>query len=238
VPLEDVTVAPIAAAGAVAEINLVPASASLVTPDAATADATSDEHRGKRRRRRRGRGGRGGEGEATSGVAVSERDVDEDLAEAAHMVPESVEEAIMPSTAIAVPAGNGSAIARPETTMTSVEDRSIASEPAERERPREAAAVAHHEVAAVTPQLIVVPTTFSLPVAAVAPMPVEHLESVLQLAGLTLVQTEPAKLEQTRARMATEPRTLRVPRERPVLPPQDSGPLVQVETRLTQGRTS
>ena len=237
-PLETSRVAPIAAAGVAAETSPTPASASLVTPDAATADATSDERRGKRRRRRRGRGGRGGEGEATSGVEVSERDVDEDLAEAAHMVPESVEEAVMPSTAIAVPTGNGSAIAQPEATMTSVEARSTAPEPVERETPREAAPVAHLEVAAVTPQLIVVPTTFSLPVAASAPMPVEHLESVLQLAGLTLVQTEPAKLEHTRARMATEPRAPRVPRERPVLPPLDSGPLVQVETRLTQGRSS
>jgi ribonuclease E len=58
------------------------------------------------------------------------------------------------------------------------------------------------------------------------------------MAGLTLVQTEPAKLEHTRARMATEPRPQRVPRERPVLPPLDTGPLVQVETRGAQDRSS
>jgi ribonuclease E len=154
------------------------------------------------------------------------------------MVPESVEEDIIPSTAIAVPAGNGSAIVQPETTVMSPENRPTPPVSAERERPREATPAAHHEVAAATPQLIVVPTTYSLPTAASAPMPVEHLESVLQMAGLTLVQTEPTKLEHTRARMATEPRTPRVPRERPVLPPLDPGTLVQVETRLTQGRSS
>jgi ribonuclease E len=54
---------------------------------------------------------------------------------------------------------------------------------------------------------------------------------VLELAGLTLVQTEPVKLEEARARLAGEPATVRVPRERPVLPPLDTRPLVQVETR-------
>jgi ribonuclease E len=69
-------------------------------------------------------------------------------------------------------------------------------------------------------------------------MPVEHLESLLQMAVLTLVQTEPAKPEHTRARMASEPRPPRLPRERPVLPPLDSSPLVQVETRLAPDRPS
>jgi ribonuclease E len=171
-------------------------------------------------------------------VEGAERDFDEDLTQTAHTVPESVEEAVMPSTAVAVPAGNGSAIEQPEAEVTAPEARSTLHEPAERETPREVAPAAHREVAAVTPQLIVVPTTYSLPVAATAPMPVEHLESLLQLAGLTLVQTEPTKLEHTRARMATEPRPQRVPRERPALPPLDTGPLVQVETRGAQDRSS
>ena len=237
-PLEDVTLAPVAAATAAPEASAAPASASLVTPDAATADATSDERRGKRRRRRRGRGGRGGEGESTADVESAERDIDEDLAPAAHTVPESVEEAVMPSMAIAVPAGNGSAVAQPETVVTSGEVKSTLHEPGDQETPRAVTSVVHREVAAVTPQLIVVPTTYSLPMAATAPMPVEQLESVLQMAGLTLVQTEPAKLEHTRTRMATEPRPQRVPRERPVLPPLDTGPLVQVETRGAQDRPS
>jgi ribonuclease E len=47
------------------------------------------------------------------------------------------------------------------------------------------------------------------------------------------VQTESSKLAQTQTNMAAEPKPVRIPRERPVLPPLDSGPLVQVETRRT-----
>jgi ribonuclease E len=64
-----------------------------------------------------------------------------------------------------------------------------------------------------------------------APMPVEALRPVLEQAGLTLVQTEPQKLADVLARFAAEAKPPRVPRERPVLPPLDTGPLVQVETR-------
>jgi ribonuclease E len=69
------------------------------------------------------------------------------------------------------------------------------------------------------------------PAVTAAPMPVEALQPVLEEAGLTLVQTEPAKLADVLARFASEPKAARVPRERPVLPPLDTGPLVQVETR-------
>lgn len=64
-----------------------------------------------------------------------------------------------------------------------------------------------------------------------APMPLEQLRPVLEQAGLTLVQTQPAKLADVLARFAGEARPVRVPRERPALPPLDTGPLVQVETR-------
>jgi hypothetical protein len=37
------------------------------------------------------------------------------------------------------------------------------------------------------------------------------------------------------ARIAREPRPERVPRQRPALPPLDSGPLIQVETRRSAG---
>jgi ribonuclease E len=77
---------------------------------------------------------------------------------------------------------------------------------------------------AATP--IIVPQAVAL-----APMPVEELRPVLEQAGLTLVQTEPAKLADVLARFAAEAKPARVPRERPVLPPPDTGPLVQVETR-------
>jgi hypothetical protein len=62
-------------------------------------------------------------------------------------------------------------------------------------------------------------------------MPLASLETLLQDAGLTLVQTEPDKFARTQARMAAEERPARAPRERPVLPPADERPLVQVETR-------
>ena len=44
------------------------------------------------------------------------------------------------------------------------------------------------------------------------------------------------KLEQTQTRMAAEAGAARVPRERPVLPPLDERPLLQVETRPTRRR--
>jgi len=79
--------------------------------------------------------------------------------------------------------------------------------------------------------MVVVTPTYSFPSARPAPMPVEQLESVLELAGLTLVQTEASKLEEAQARMAGEAPEVRVQRERVVLPPLETGPLVQIETR-------
>jgi len=73
-----------------------------------------------------------------------------------------------------------------------------------------------------------------LPIALPAPMPVEQLKAMLGLAGLSLVQTEPDKLEQAHVRMSREPESSHVPRERPVLPPLDTRPLIQIETRKAQ----
>ncbi len=78
---------------------------------------------------------------------------------------------------------------------------------------------------------IVVATPTRMPTAAPAPMPVDELRPILDQAGLDLVQTEPVRLADVQARIAAEPKPTRVPRERPVQPPLDSGPLVQVETR-------
>jgi ribonuclease E len=78
---------------------------------------------------------------------------------------------------------------------------------------------------------IVLATPLVLPAAQPAPMPVDELRPILEHAGLALVQTEPARLADVQARIAAEPKPPRVPRERPVLPPLDSGPLIQVETR-------
>jgi len=70
----------------------------------------------------------------------------------------------------------------------------------------------------------------SLPIALPAPLPIDELDSVLQSAGLTLVQTAADKHANTQAKLATEPAPQRAPRERPHLPPLEEAPLVQVET--------
>jgi len=189
--------------------EVAPAGATLVTADAATAESQSEERRGRKRRRRRGRGGRGAEGEGAVGSSVgAEEHGDDNEANEEPVVERTPAEAAAPQpTPAPATGGNGSA-ASPAVT-----------------------------VAVATPELIVVPTTYSPPMARPAPMPVEQLQAVLQLAGLSLVQTEPARLRETQARLDAEPRAVRVPRERPVLPPLDQGPLVQVETRRPQGPT-
>jgi ribonuclease E len=63
------------------------------------------------------------------------------------------------------------------------------------------------------------------------PQPLENLGSLLERAGLLQVQTEPQKLADVLARIEREPKPIRIGRERPILPPLDEGPLVQVETR-------
>jgi ribonuclease E len=189
-------------------------SASLVTADVATSEAQSEERRGRKRRRRRGRGGRGAEGDTALGTDKSDEAVElaEEDADQVEHAPATNGEAAAPSPAPAVETA-----AEPATSHGG--DGQVA-------KPR--------EVTATTPSMIVVPTTYSLPDVTPAPMPIEQLQGVLQLAGLSLVQTEPGKFSETQARMAAEPRPVRVPRERPQLPPLDEGPLIQVETRRGQ----
>lgn len=74
-------------------------------------------------------------------------------------------------------------------------------------------------------------STPALPKAQPAPLPLAELSSALEGAGLTLVQTEKQLLLDAQARMAAEPAPPRVQRERPILPPLDDAPLIQVETR-------
>jgi ribonuclease E len=71
----------------------------------------------------------------------------------------------------------------------------------------------------------------TLPIAEPAPLAVDQLKPVLELAGLMLVQTAPDKHAEALARMASEPVPVRTPRERAAPPPIEEGPLVQVETR-------
>ncbi len=189
-----------------------------MTADAATADAQSEERPGRKRRRRRGRGGRGAEGEAVAGAntSVETDDLAEDEVDHIEQAPvvESAQSVVQPAPSI------------PAAAVAVVERETA--------RGGNGQFGAPHEIAVTTPDMIVVPTTFSLPAVAPAPMPVEQLQAELQLAGLSLVQTEPSKLSETQARLAAESRPVRVPRERPQLPPLDERPLVQVETRSGQ----
>jgi ribonuclease E len=92
------------------------------------------------------------------------------------------------------------------------------------------ATIASDIVVPRAPELIRVAAT-ALPIAQPAPLAVEQLQPVLELAGLTLVQTAPDKHAEALARMASEPAPIRAPRERAALPPVEEGPLIQVETR-------
>ena len=218
---ETAPVAPVAVAEPGMLEPVTPSGASLVTADVATAEAQSEERRGRKRRRRRGRGGRGAEGEAAAGAnpPVEADDLAED--EVDHIEQAPAAEAAEPALPVAEPAPTRAAAA-----VAAVEREAAHGGNGQFEAP--------HEIAVRTPDMIVVPTTFSLPAVAPAPMPVEQLQAELQLAGLSLVQTEPSKLSETQARLAAEPRPVRVARERPQLPPLDERPLVQVETRSGQ----
>jgi ribonuclease E len=98
--------------------------------------------------------------------------------------------------------------------------------------PAPAAPVAAEPAVAVAPAPVSQPAAqIVLPRAEVTPMAVESLTPLLERAGLILVQTAADKLAEVQQRIAAEPKPVRVPRERPPLPPLDVGPLIQVETR-------
>ncbi|HET9023286.1 MAG TPA: ribonuclease E/G [Burkholderiaceae bacterium] len=182
------------------------AVASLVTADAGT--EVPQEERRRRRRRRRGRGARSGE---EGGAAAATEDTvatDQDEFE-------------------------GETTAEVEVTEPAVAQVAAPVAPAPVVLPP--APVAASGIATLrTPEMITVPETVALPAAQPAPLPIDQLQPVLELAGLTLVQTEPGKHAEAVARLASEPRPRRMPRERPVLPPLEETPLVQVETRPAQ----
>jgi ribonuclease E len=210
--IEGVEVTPVETAAPVATAT----TASLVTADAAT--EVPQEERRRRRRRRRGRGARSGEegGSATEAHAAYVGDQDEFEGEAAEA--ELPAEEAVPAPDAAVQPSAPVAAARP------------APAPAPIVTPTTPVAVAGITTLR-TPDMITVPATVALPVAQPAPLPVDQLQPVLELAGLTLVQTQPEKHAEAVARLAAEPRPVRRPRERPILPPMQEGPLVQVETR-------
>jgi ribonuclease E len=216
---EAETIEPVAAA--VDQAAAPAAVASLVTADAGTEAAQGEPRR--RRRRRRGRGARSDEGTGTDtalegGATEDQEALDVEAAEAETSGPPVSEAAAAPAApapVIAEPAPAAMAPAVP-----------VASQPTP-------IAVAGYTTLR-TPDMISVPAIVALPAAQPAPLQVEQLQPVLELAGLTLVQTEPLKHAETAARLASEPRPKRVPRERPVLPPIEETPLVQVETQPAQ----
>jgi ribonuclease E len=213
-PVEALPTAPVAIAPADVAAPTAVIGATLVTADATTTDAQSEERRGRKRRRRRGRGGRSAEGEAALGTDKSAEtgELIDDEVDEIEQAPVAAAEAAAPSLAPAV---------EPLTEPSTSQDV-------------RAPVVKPSAVPVTVPEPIVVPATYSLPDVKPAPMPVEQLQAVLQQAGLSLVQTEPGKLSETQARLASEPRPVRVPRERPQLPPLQDGPLIQVETRPGQ----
>jgi ribonuclease E len=198
--------APGAAPASSAAEPAVPTVEPMATAEAAPTAAEGGEERRGRRRRRRRRGGAGREGAAaeagTAALGGAEAGESDEAEDA------ELDETLPPLAPAAA-------------------EVPIAVAPAVTAAPPAPAA------ASVTPapQIIMPAAAVTTPKALPAPLPIEQLLPVLQGAGLQLVQTEADKLAQAQAKMAAEPKSVRVPRERPVLPPLDSGPLVQVETR-------
>ena len=62
-------------------------------------------------------------------------------------------------------------------------------------------------------------------------VPVADLLGMLSGVGMEWVQSDAAKIAQVQAQIAAEPKPVHVPRERPVLPPISTEPLILVETR-------
>jgi ribonuclease E len=207
-------------AAAVDQAAAPAAVASLVTADAGTEAAQGETRR--RRRRRRGRGARSGEETGTDTALEGGATEDQEALEGESTEVEASEPAF--AEAVAAPLAPAPLFAAP--APAAMAPAPVAVEPTP-------VAVAGYTTLR-TPDMITVPAIVALPAAQPAPLRVEQLQPVLELAGLTLVQTEPSKHAETAARLASEPRPKRVPRERPMLPPIEETPLVQVETRPAQ----
>jgi len=241
----DLTIAPTAiAAGTAAALPPAAALTSESTPGATEAVAAvpeaavegGEERRGRRRRRRR-RGGAGRDAAVLpateTGLAGAEETDDAEFEEG-EAADDRADAPAAAAQAVAAPESPLPAVAMPTTVATAMEAGAAAAEPAP--APIEEPAPLATPVAVVpqpapAPQIVVPVAPARPPVVSAAPLPIEQLLPVLDSVGLQLVQTEAGKLAQTQAKMATEPTPVRTRRERPVLPPLDAGPLVQVETR-------
>ncbi len=213
----------------------------LVSNDATDASAPleggrrSSRVRGPHRRRQgRGRGENGG----TRGEASSDQSADSPSAEyTAHSEYSGAEPLVAqpldaaPGHPLDAPAPMAAITPETSPVMAAPVIATVAA-------PIATVATAQPSVTAVTPAATPKPAPQPvriapepLPVARYAPMQLEQLMPVLDGAGLILVQTEAQRLAAVQAAIRAEPKAPRVPRERPLLPPLEEGPLVQVETR-------
>jgi ribonuclease E len=62
-------------------------------------------------------------------------------------------------------------------------------------------------------------------------LPLAELAQVAQSSGLSWVNSDAEKIAAVQAAIAAEPKQIRVPRERPFVQRDDSGPLILVETK-------
>ncbi|RYF14212.1 MAG: hypothetical protein EOO30_18860, partial [Comamonadaceae bacterium] len=62
-------------------------------------------------------------------------------------------------------------------------------------------------------------------------LPVDDLKNVAEGSGLQWVLSDAGKIAQAQAAIASEPKPVHVPRERPPVVEADEGPLVLVETK-------
>ena len=203
-PVESAAAVPVELAAAAPEEMHPVAALTAESPAGGAEEASAEERRRRRGRRRRGRGGRG---EADGREAPSGEQADTTAAE------ESVGEAEVPVEVHA-------------DAQVEAQAEAPAPLPALAESPKPAAPSDSQPLPAAAPIIVAPPVT-------PAPMPVDDLQPILEQAGLKLVQTEPGKLADVLNRFASEAKPVRVPRERPVPPPLETGPLVQVETRRT-----
>jgi ribonuclease E len=207
-----------------------PATSGAAAPETAgEADAEGGEQRRRRRRRGRGRGGRGAEDAATRDGAEADTD------ESAELAGDAQEAASHPDGAAQVPltpaAPQLEAAPAAEPIAQALDAPPAPSPVATRAEPVPQAPAPAPVAVPAEQEFARAAAPAAWPVAAPAPLPLAALTPVLDGAGLILVQTDAARHADAAARMAAEPRPARVPRERPVLPPLDSTPLVQVETR-------
>lgn len=153
--------------------------------------------------------------------------------------PTSAQEALAPVPEVTAPAvaedirateaTTAEAAAPEQEVETAVIEAEAAPEPTLAE-PAMAAPAAPAAVAPAIPEAVASAAP-AKPAAEAAPVATENLNDMLRAAGLTLAVTDPEKLraaQQAAAQIVPAPR---VPRERKPLPPLQTEPLVQVETR-------